>query len=197
MRNAAATRSQILRQAGRLFNSKGYKATSISHITTATGYTKGAIYRHFQNKEKLEEQTLIYLTGLMYEELRKRIREQENAPSKLRAILTFFASYSTNPPIKGGCPLLNAAVEADDGSPILRKRALSILTTLRESIQHILEQGIRRHQFRSGIDKEAFATIMIASLEGAIMMSKLSRTDNDLQTIVTHLDKMIQSIEQP
>ncbi len=178
-----------------LFNSKGYKATSISHITTATGFTKGAVYRHFKSKEKLEEQTLAYLTGIMLDILTKRIKTQSNAGDKLRAVLDYFKSYIDKPPIKGGCPLLNAAIEVDDGNPLLRKKANSVLEILKGSIVHILNRGIEFGQIVKTVDKNYFSTIMVASLEGAIMMSKLSRSDNDIRLVVGHLEKMISDIE--
>jgi len=195
MRNRDETIGIILRQAGGLFNSHGYKATSIGHITAASGFTKGAIYRNFKSKEKLEEEALGYLTGVMFENLTTRIKAEKNAGDKLRAIVSFFESYISKPPIKGGCPLLNAAVEADDSSPQLRKKANSILEVLKNSICHILAKGVEYGQVKKSIDKNYFATVMIASLEGGIMMSKLSRTDKDIRIVIKHLEGVIQDIE--
>ena len=195
MRNPTETKGAILHHAGNLFNLQGYKATSISHITEATGLTKGAIYRHFKNKEKLEEQSLVYLTGVMFEKLRVEIKQQSNAIDKLKAIIHFFESYITKPPIKGGCPLMNAAIEADDQSPHLRKKAHTILEVLKESIVAILSNGQKFQQIKKNINKEYYATIMIASLEGAIMMSKLSKTNHDIRMVISHLEKMIREIE--
>lgn len=195
MRNPTETKESILRHAGGLFNLQGYKATSISHITDATGYTKGAIYRHFTNKEKLEEQSLVYLMSVMFEKLRVQIKDQKKAGDKLMAIIHFFESYVTKPPIKGGCPLLNVAIEADDHSPHLRKKAHTILEVLKESIITILSNGIKFGQLRKDIDKEYYATVIIASLEGAIMMSKLSKTNHDIRIVIRHLEEMISAIE--
>jgi AcrR family transcriptional regulator len=195
MRNPSATKGTILHHAAGLFNLQGYKATSISDITEATGYTKGAIYRHFKNKEKLEEQSLVYLTEIMFEKLRIQIKEYETASDKLKAIIYFFESYVTKPPIKGGCPLLNVAIEADDNSPHLRKRAHTILNVLKESIIVILDNGIKFGQLKKDIDKEYYATVIIASLEGAIMMSKLSRTNHDIGMVIRHLEATIKTIE--
>lgn len=195
MRNRDETIGAILKQASRLFNSHGYKATSIGHITKATGFTKGAVYRHFKSKEGLEAETLAYLTSQIYENLGKRIKQEKNAGDKLRAVLSYHESYVTKPPIQGGCPLLNAAIEADDSNPQLRKKAHGILNTLKESIIHILDRGIEYKQIKKTVDKNYFATVMIASLEGAIMMSKLSKTDHDIRTVLKHLEKMISDIE--
>jgi len=195
MRNREETMGVILKQAGGLFNSKGYKATSIGHITAASGFTKGAIYRHFKSKDKLEEEALGYLTGLMFEHLTKRIKVEKNAGDKLRSIVSFFESYISKPPIKGGCPLLNAAIEADDSSPQLRKKANSILEILKNSIYHILTKGIEYGQIKKAVDKNYFATVMIASLEGGIMMSKLNRYDKDIRIVIRHLECMVKEIE--
>jgi AcrR family transcriptional regulator len=195
MRNPIETKSAILQHAGNLFNVQGYKATSISHITDSTGFTKGAIYRHFKNKEKLEEQSLVYLMGVMFEKLRAQIKKQNNAVDKLKGVIRFFESYISKSPIAGGCPLLNVAIEADDHSPHLRKKAYSILEILKESIVTILSNGIKFGQIKRNIDEEYYATVIIASLEGAIMMSRLSKTDRDIRLVISHLEKLIEEIK--
>jgi len=178
-----------------LFNSQGYKATSISDITEATGFTKGAIYRHFASKDDLEMETLLHLSSLMFEKLRERIKKETTAGDKLRAVFNYFESYVTNPPLKGGCPLMNAAIEVDDSNPALRKAALKILNNLRESLITMLNNGIKHKQIRPGIDKEFYATLIIASLEGSIMMSKLSNNNDDIKRITRHLEKQLHEIE--
>ena len=183
MRNpAGTTKETILQKSGVLFNTQGYKATSSSHITDATGFTKGAIYRHFTSKDDLEIETLIHLSGIMNSKVRDRVKKNKStAGGKLRAVIQFFESYISDPPVEGGCPLLNAAVEADDAHPQLRKTALEILNGLRTSLISILEKGIYYKQLKRKIDKELYATLFIASLEGAIMMSKLSGNDDDIR----------------
>lgn len=195
MRDPEATKETILKKSGVLFNTSGYKATSISEITDATGFTKGAIYRHFESKDILERETMAYLSGQMFEKVRGVIKAAGTAGDKLRAIFNFFESYISHPPFKGGCPLMNAAIEADDAHPGLKKEALKTLTILRESVVHILTQGIEKKQIKSGIDKEFFATLIIATLEGGIMMSKLENNDQDIRRIIKHLRSQLEIIE--
>jgi TetR/AcrR family transcriptional repressor of nem operon len=195
MRNPEVTKEKILKKSGILFNTKGYKATSLSDITNATGYTKGAIYRHFTSKEELEKETLFHLSSIMFNETKHRIKAQLNAGDKLRAVFRYFESYITDPVVKGGCPLLNAAIEADDAHPTLRKAALRILDILRDSLIAILDNGIRYKQIRADIDREFYATLIIASLEGAIMMSKLRGNNDDIRRVVAHLEQQVERIE--
>ena len=195
MRHPEATKAKILKQSGHLFNTQGYKATSLSDITTATGLTKGAIYRHFKNKNQLEKETLVYLSETMFGFVRERIKKQSTAPLKLKALFGFFETYISNPPIKGGCPLLNVSTEVDDAHPVLRKQAVVILDLLRDAIVSILNNGIKYGQVKPSVNKEYYATIIIAMLEGAIMMSKLRGNSADIKMALRHLENIIEEIK--
>lgn len=194
-RNPDETKNRILSKSGVLFNTQGYKATSISDITQATGYTKGAIYRHFKSKEALEKETLYHLSGKMFEILRERIRSKNTAGDKLRAVFKYFESYVAKPEVKGGCPLMNAAIEADDSNPVLRREAVKILDVLRDSLVSILKKGMRFKQIKKTVDTDYYATLIIASLEGAIMMSKLRGDNHDIKRVIRHLEQQIKEIE--
>ncbi|KZZ84588.1 TetR/AcrR family transcriptional regulator [Bacillus sp. SJS] len=47
------TRKEIIEHAQTLFSQKGYNQTSVADLAKASGYSKGHIYYHFENKEKL------------------------------------------------------------------------------------------------------------------------------------------------
>jgi TetR/AcrR family transcriptional regulator, transcriptional repressor for nem operon len=196
MRDPEATKKMILKTSGELFNTRGYKATSISHITDATGFTKGAIYKHFENKDALERETFSYLASQVIHVLGLKIKAEKTAQSKLEVIFTFFESYISNPPIMGGCPLLNVAIEADDAHPALRNAARMMLSTLRHSVTKILENGVKYGQLKSDTDCPYYATLIIASLEGAIMMSKLELTSVDIHHVCRHLKDLIRTISR-
>lgn len=195
MRNPEVTKETILKKSGILFNTQGYKATSISNITDATGLTKGAIYKHFSNKTELEQQTMAHLSGLLFTKMRDIIKNEKTAGDKLRAIFSFFETYISNPPLQGGCPLLNAAIESDDNHPSLRKESLKTLTTLRQSVMHILDKGIEHKQIKPDIDKDFYASLIIAGLEGSVMMSKLEGNNTDIVRMIKHLNKQLTEIE--
>jgi AcrR family transcriptional regulator len=195
VRNPDLTKERILRKSGVLFNTQGYKATSISDITSATGLTKGAIYRHFKSKAVLEKETLFHLSSIMFEKLKGYIKSESTAGGKLSAIFRYFESYITNPEVKGGCPLMNVAIEADDAHPSLRREAIKVLDILRDSVITILKNGIRYNQIKSDIDLDFQATLIIASLEGAIMMSKLRGNNEDIRRVVKHLELQLKTIE--
>jgi AcrR family transcriptional regulator len=195
IRDPERTREQILEKSGVLFNSQGYKATSISEITNATGFTKGAIYKHFKNKEALEQETVFYLFKKLTADLEKRIKAEKTAGDKFRSIFKYYELYISSPPIQGGCPLANASAEGDDANPALRKSALKMMNILRRSLRTIFENGIRYKQLKSTIDVEFYVTLIIACLEGAVMISKLERNSKDIKRIIHHLENQITAIE--
>ena len=194
MRNAEATKSIILKESANLFNTQGYKATSISDITRATGYTKGAIYRHFENKQDLEQHALRSLAKVMFDEIGTSIRAAANFREKFEAIFAFFENYMHTPYYEGGCPLMNAAVEADDSNPVLRQQAFNMLAQLRSSVVKIIENGKKNGQVHPETDAPFYATIIIATLEGGIMMSKLERNKEAIGHTIQHLRNLIEQI---
>jgi hypothetical protein len=64
-----------------------------------------------------------------------------------------------------------------------------------DSVITILKNGIRFNQIKKEIDPDFHATLIIASLEGAIMMSKLRGDNEDIRRVVKHLEIQLNTIE--
>lgn len=194
MRNSELTKNRIIRVSASLFNTQGYKATSISDITKATGLTKGAIYRHFADKEDLEEITFSFMAERMISEFGAVIKEKKTAPEKLMAIAGFFRQYVFKPVIEGGCPILNSGVETDDTRPELNRKVRALLDSLQSSVEHILKKGIQYGQIKKDIEIEKFASLFIAALEGGVLLSKIRQNPKDLIWVVEDLEERIKII---
>lgn len=194
MRQPEVTKNLILYKAGILFNTKGYKATSISDITKATKLTKGAIYRHFANKQTLESEAFEYLITIVFSKLSEKIKAADNAKDKIYSVLSFFESYITKEPIKGGCPLLNVAIEVDDGNSLLKKQAQKVLDNLKLSVCKVLDNGIKFKQIKKDINKQQIAISLIAGIEGALMMSKLMGNNKDIKVMTKQLYALVDDI---
>ena len=191
MRNPEQTRQRIITQSTELFNTKGYQATSLSDITQATQLTKGAIYGHFQNKEDISVAAYEFASNAIMEMLRAVIRQAPTAPEKLKAVAAHYLQYVLNPPIKGGCPIINTAVEADDNFPQLRIKAIRSIGIIRDSIKKILHRGIREGQISKNCPVDDFATKYYAAIMGAIVISRVEGDANSYQTVYRQLCKEI------
>ena len=96
------------------------------------------------------------------------------------------------PPVQGGCPILNTAVESDDAHPALRERAQLAMDAWRILLQRIVDKGIMRGELHSTVDADTVATILIATIEGAVMLSKLYGDANHLERALNFLKTYVQ-----
>jgi TetR/AcrR family transcriptional repressor of nem operon len=191
MSKGEETKVKILQQAAELFNQQGYAGSSISDIMRVTGLQKGGIYNHFKSKDDLALQAFDYAIACVSQRTRSVLRIKRHAVERLQAIIGVFSSYLDNPPIRGGCPLLNTAVESDDAHPALRERAQQGMNSWRQLICLIIDKGIERGEIRSDVNPDEVATIMIATLEGAMMMSKLYGDSIHMLRAINHLNQYI------
>ncbi|CAN1547094.1 AcrR Transcriptional regulator [Flavobacteriaceae bacterium] len=191
MKSSEITKSKVLQEAITLFNTKGYRATSLSDITLATGLSKGAIYRHFENKEQLEIEAFQNMMHSIFQKLQNRIKTQANTRDKLFCVLELFQGYINEPFFSGGCPLLNVATEVDDTTMVLKDKALQALNVFRSSIETIVINGKTHKEVNAIVNEKLVAIVVISSLEGAIMMSKLQDSNTDIEAVVKHLKNWI------
>jgi TetR/AcrR family transcriptional regulator, transcriptional repressor for nem operon len=80
--------------------------------------------------------------------------------------------------VPGGCPLLNTAIDSDDGNPQLREKARRALSSWLDRLRAIIEEGQRRGEIRGNIDSAELATLTVRTLEGSLMVSRLQRNDD-------------------
>lgn len=195
MRKGERTKEFILEQSAALFNKQGYASTSLSDIMAATKLEKGGIYNHFANKEALMQEAFLYAVQQVETRYNTLLEERRDARSRLHAVLEVFKSFLTDPPVRGGCPMLNAAIEADDALPALRPSVRRALEGWRTAIKGILERGIARGELRRDLDPESFSSVMLASLEGAVMLSKMYRDPVHIERVLRFLELQIDGLE--
>jgi len=193
MSKGEETKEKILKQAAELFNQQGYASSSISDIMRVTGLQKGGIYNHFKSKDELALEAFDYAMACVSQRYRDAWRSKRHAVERLQAILFVFRGFIDNPPIVGGCPLLNTAIESDDAHPALRDRARQAMNSWRNMLCRIIEKGIERGEIRSTVDADEVASLMIATLEGAVMMSKLYGDSIHLERVINHLNDYLES----
>jgi AcrR family transcriptional regulator len=194
MSKGEQTRERILERSALLFNRQGYFGASLADIMRETGLEKGGIYNHFTSKEQLALESFDYAYGLVQERVRQALAGKFNAIERLLAIVSVFQGIVDDPPVAGGCPILNTAIEADDANEALRDRARNAMDGWRTTIHRIVNRGIERQQIRPGIDADEVASIFITTLEGAIMLSNLYKDPIHMQRAVNHIVQYIETL---
>lgn len=185
MTKGEQTRRKIIESAAPIFNKKGYEGTSLGDLMHATGLKKGGIYRHFANKEQLAAEAFDYSSQ---EALNARLFHVDDKASGIDKLKQFISNFIENrPPVSGGCPILNTAVDADDGNPVLRARVSKALRSWLDRLQIIIQQAQERGEIRADVNPKSAATLIVASLEGALMISRIQLSDESLRLLQAHL----------
>jgi len=93
------TRSELLRQAKRLFAARGYDAVSVQDIVEAASVTKPTLYHHFGSKRGLLESLLGDEFQVFNQVLREAAHYQGDLPFTLHKIATVFFEYAQRNPV--------------------------------------------------------------------------------------------------
>ncbi len=194
MSKAEQTKARIIEKSANLFNQRGYAAVSIADIMQATGLKKGGIYNHFQSKEELALAAFDYAVNLVTQKVWNVVKQEQNAIARLKILVKVHLEYKDNPPLPGGCPIMNSAIEWDDTNSLLRDKTQKAMNSWRNLIIRIVEKGIKKGEIKPDLESDAIATIIISSLEGGIMMSKLYRDSIHLERVVTSLQNYLDNL---
>jgi TetR/AcrR family transcriptional regulator, transcriptional repressor for nem operon len=168
-----------------VFNRKGFAGAAMADLMQATGLGKGGIYRHFESKQALAEDAFDYAWKIAMDTRFANTSEIANTVDRLKQIVRNFTNRRGL--VAGGCPLLNTAVETDDGNPRLRAKARQALEELLERVQVIVQEGQQRGEIRGDVDAAELATWMASTLEGSVMIGRLQRSDAPRELACAHL----------
>ena len=192
---AAETRERIVEQVAPLFNLRGYGATTMHDVVEVTGLEKGGIYNHFRTKEDLALSAYDRNAGLQGELIAERVKAAgSNAVDRLVAIVRAFRDFAHDPPIPGGCPTLNLAVETANVHPRLHEAAQTRMGMLLELVIGQLQRGIARGEIRRDVDPETEASVLAAAVEGALLLDQLFADASHVDRVTDHLERHVHSL---
>jgi AcrR family transcriptional regulator len=176
-----------VREAAGLFNTRGFAGTSVADVSAATGLEKGGVYNHFGTKDELALAAFDYAVSLLRVRLDAAVRAHDDGAGRLRAMFDVYRVLSEQPFVKGGCPILNTAVEADDTHPALRNRARDAMSGWLDLVTQALDAGRAAGEFRADLDVGAVANTIVAALEGGILLAKLYREPERMRAVIDQI----------
>ena len=192
MRKGEQTRREIIRKAAPIFNQKGYDGAALSDLMRATGLEKGGIYRHFDSKQQLAAEAFDYAWKVAIDTRFEGTQEIPNTVDRLKQVVRNFMDRRAGL-VPGGCPLLNTAIDSDDGNPQLRAKARQALSSWLDRLQAIAEEGKRRGEVRSDVDSAKLAMLLVSTLEGSFMIRRLQKKDGPLDLACDHLEEYLET----
>ncbi|MDQ0971108.1 TetR/AcrR family transcriptional repressor of nem operon [Neobacillus niacini] len=157
----------------------------------ATGLKKGGIFYHFDSKDDLAKASFSYSLMTLKENYLQAIKSKETANEQLEAFITIFMTLFNNDIIVGGCPLMNAAIEADDSNILIEDSIKEGFAGLINIIKGIIEFGMSQNEIDKHIDSEQMAVFILSSLEGALALSRLYKDKQFLEMVIMQIKGML------
>jgi|GEM_PF-164484 len=181
------TRDSILKTTRELYVKKGFQNTSISEVISATGVKKGNLYYHFESKEALGLAVLIDAKTEFLELIPRSFKGKTPIQKIKNSIKTIFEMMEkTN--FVGGCLFGNTALEMSDNNP----RFSCIIKEVFTNWWGLIEEQLIEAQMLGFLDKTLSTTkiakLIIASIEGGIMLSRVSKNKNDFEDCMEALE---------
>ncbi|WP_020641618.1 TetR/AcrR family transcriptional regulator [Amycolatopsis balhimycina] len=177
------TRQRMLDTAADLFQTQGYHATGLTQLTTAGGAPKGSLYFHFPGgKEQLAAEAVRLSserTGTMLEAI---LRDAPDAATGIDRAVGALAKFLTESDFQRGCPLATVALDAAAASePIRVACADGYASWHGVLVEYLARQGLTAER------AEELATIVLASIEGGLLLARTRRDLAPLRAVAAHL----------
>lgn len=195
--DALATRDSILDAAEQLFVKQGVSGTTLQHIATAAGVTRGAIYWHFLDK------------GAMFNAMMERVKmplesamqllDEANAAEPLEALREYmmcvFRVTVEDPKARRVFEIATMKMEFLDELSAVRERRKQNQMEWMARIESRIRKGIANGQVKAGVDPYAVALGLWAIVDGLIRAWLLDQQAFDLvklgaQIVDTHLESL-------
>ena len=113
------SRQEILRTAARLFQQRGYDATSMNDVAAALKLSKGGLYHHFQSKDEILFEIMNHAMEITEERVLAPVRGIADPQERLRALIRLHIEVVLSPRDREITVMLH---ENHPLPPALRKR---------------------------------------------------------------------------
>lgn len=185
----AATRDQILDAAARLIHLQGYHGTSLDDVLRKSGVGKGNFYYYFKSKEELAYAIIDRaVDAFIARTLEPSFADTSADPiAQIHAFFDRVLETQRQRNCVGGCPLGNLASELSDVHEGIRRRLAGIFTEWRERLTDALARGQEQGRVRRACVPADGAQFFVASLEGAILLAKVTKDISVMEKCVTEL----------
>jgi TetR/AcrR family transcriptional regulator, transcriptional repressor for nem operon len=172
--------ARILDRAAKLFQERGFHATSMHDVMSATGVSAGALHHHFPTKKSLA-------LAVLAQRVRPAVQEAWidpilQAPALGKGVSQVFASIVAGITARGsvsGCPLNNLALELSLADVELRKGIDAVFSEWRAVLGEKIA-GTRGGARLDGKGRAAAANFIISVYSGAMNMAKAAQSATPL-----------------
>jgi AcrR family transcriptional regulator len=177
------TRLRIIHTAADLFHKQGARATSPDEIIEASRTGKGQFYHYFKSKE-----------GLIHEVLQAYLDEIKNGASPVnyeinswKGLEKWFGAQvelQKNYGMTRGCPFGTLGNEVTNDDELVRQDLSLIFEVIKNKLASFFVREKANGNLTKRADAERMADFCIASMQGAMLMGKIRRNSQTVETTV-------------
>lgn len=161
---------ELLDAALRVFAVRGYRATRLDDVAAAAGATKGAIYHYFADKEELLVRALEQHQARALGRLDDALRgESGSSSARLRLVLR--RAFGGDDPARRDVLVLLQGIAHEAPGVYHRWLASGPLAGWR-LVASLIEEGKSTGEFRSDVDSEVAARIVMTGLLGQVIFQQ-------------------------
>jgi TetR/AcrR family transcriptional repressor of nem operon len=176
-----ASRERIVQAAARLVARQGAAATSLDDVMKATHASKSQLYHYFGDRHGLVEAVVEYESAAVLG-FQARALASVSTWDDLSAWADGMVAMIERRRSRGGCPIGTLAAAVADTDEALRQALSEAFGTWREAISGALLR-LRDNGFLAGdADLNALSTIMLAAIQGGLLLAKTTRDSGQLRT---------------
>jgi len=172
MQKGDETRERIKEAALSLFHSRGYGSTSISDIIETTGVKKGNLYFHYSSKENLAVEVLKEALSVYEAYISSKINGKSSA-EKLQEMINAITEFHVSGSYTAGCIFGNMALESGGNSSEISLFVKEVFAKWESNFERLIIRAVSEGDLTLKETPLVFARMIIASIEGGIMLSKV------------------------
>jgi len=170
---------------------KGFDRTSVSELVAEAGVQRGSLYHYFPGKDDLGLAVLERDRVQFMAMLDETLSAPGDAEGALHAFFHAALQKHTDKGFVGGCLWGNTALEMSDTNPVFAKLVAQVFETWQAKVADVLRRGQVEGAFRTDLAAEDLARLVVASIEGGIMMARLAKSPQPFKACLDSLKTLL------
>ena len=173
-----SNREKILTEGLKVVHQLGFGGASVRDIIQAAGVPQGSFTNHFESKEAFGLEILDLYFASTRETLEQTLYNDSLPPMvRLRAYIDANHGRLNREGMENGCLFGNFSGEAVDHSEPIRQRLQSIFGEIRKALTYCLTAAKDAGELSAAINPDSVAEFIISGLQGAMLLTKVQRSD--------------------
>lgn len=169
---ASDTRDRLVRATSRLLRRQGYAATGLNEVMAEADAPRGSMYFHFPGgKEQLAAAAVDHFAERVTARLLRFLDENDTVAGAVAAIFDSYVDHLERTGYAEGCAVATVALDAAPAHEALADACSRAIRTWTGVLAGALEA-----EGRPSGEAHGLATLVIAAIEGTIVMAKAERS---------------------